>query len=86
MSARTTLLAVALVFLAAPALGALVAEPPAGGAGPDDAFAIMAPVEPIEKPREVGGLAGATMAAPLPAGVTAVGAALLGLGLVFRRR
>lgn len=86
MRARTTLLAVALVLAAAPALGAVVSEPSADALGRDSVFAMAAAAEPLEAPRDVDGLAEATMAAPLPAGVAAVGAALLGLGLVHRRR
>ncbi len=86
MSARPALVAVALVLAATPALGAVVAEPPVEASGPRGVFALAAAAEPLESPRAVPGLAEATMAAPLPAGVAAFGAALLGLGLVYRRR
>ena len=86
MSTRTALAAVALMLAVTPALGAVVAEPPSDARAGGGVFEPAGAVEPVQAPRDVRGLAEATMAAPLPAGVTAVGAALLGLGLVYRRR
>jgi len=86
MSARTALAAVALMLAVTPALGVVVAEPPTDARDGGGVFAPAGALEPVQAPRDVRGLADATMAAPLPAGVTAVGAALFGLGLVCRRR
>ncbi|NBB70633.1 MAG: hypothetical protein GVY33_09985 [Alphaproteobacteria bacterium] len=77
----------AVSLIAGPAWSAVVPPPsaPAVESG-ETVFTMADRAQPSEPSSEPAGLAEATRAAPLPAGITAVGAALLGLGLVCRRR
>jgi hypothetical protein len=87
VSGRLAMVVVAVSLVAGPAWGAVVPPPSAPTAGSGETVFTMADgAEPSEPSSEPAGLAEATRAAPLPAGITAVGAALLGLGLVCRRR
>jgi len=86
VSGRFAMAVVAVALAAGPAWSAVVTPPShAIGAG-ETVFTMADRAEPLEPSSERAGLAEATRAAPLPAGITAFGAALLGLGLVYRRR
>jgi hypothetical protein len=77
---------VAVSLVAGPAWGAVVPPPSHAVGSGETVFTMADRAEPSEPSSEPAGLAEATRAAPLPAGITALGAALLGLGLVYGRR
>jgi hypothetical protein len=78
---------VVMVALAGgPAWSAVVTPPSHAVDSGETVFTMADRAEPLEPSADRTSLAEATRAAPLPAGITAFGAALLGLGLVYGRR
>jgi hypothetical protein len=75
------------LILTTPAFAAVMTYPPAAATeaarGP---LAMVETIEPAAPGPTAPGIADAARAAPLPAGIALVGAALLGFGLLRRRR
>lgn len=87
MPARLLLAAVIAMTLTTPASSAVMVYPSADatepGRGP---LAMVETIEPAASAPTAPGIADAARAGPLPAGIALVGAALLGFGLLRRRR
>ena len=87
MRARLLLATVIATSLTTPALPAVITHAPADATAPDRGpLAMVESIEPAAPGPTAPGIADAARAAPLPAGIALVGAALLGFGLLRRRR
>jgi hypothetical protein len=87
MPARLLVATVIALTLTTPALTAVMPSPSAGATEPGHRpLAMVESIEPAAPEPTAPGIADAARAAPLPAGIALVGAALLGFGLLRRRR